>query len=152
MQLLFARWCLCQGSLFDKLTQNSSHACCEYHGSMYTLNFPCSCWLPLHNIALWYINFWTKFIIGCPAPYRRIDSEHFHQENRGLSLIFSCTNQIVHWSKLGLDVITDNYNYWLPYINKARFSIALCPAHMCLPARNSLVNKVKFLGLIPKKL
>ena len=26
-----------------------------------------------------------------------------------------------------------------------------CPARTCLPARNSLVNEVEFLGLIPKK-
>ena len=28
--------------------------------------------------------------------------------------------------------------------------IVSCPAHACLPARNSLVNKVNFWGLIPQ--
>ena len=28
--------------------------------------------------------------------------------------------------------------------------LVLCPAHMHLPAKNSLVNEVEFLGLIPK--
>ena len=29
--------------------------------------------------------------------------------------------------------------------------LVLCPAHVCLLARNDLVNEVKFLGLIPQK-
>ena len=29
-------------------------------------------------------------------------------------------------------------------------TLVFCPACMCLPARNGLVNEVEFLGLIPK--
>ena len=40
------------------------------------------------------------------------------------------------------------HNVHVYYSVVPMINLASCPAHTCLPARNGLVNKVEFLGLI----